>query len=350
MGSASTHPLPVTLITGATGLVGSHLVRHYRAAGWPVIALKRPGSGYGLLTDIARELTWVEGDILDIPSLEAAVPPGLDGGGFDLIHAAALVSFLPEDRSLMERVNVEGTANVVNVCLKKGVRKLGFISSVAALGRPSVRTATNDARLIDESQKWEESPENSFYAKTKYRAELEVWRGVAEGLIAEIVCPSIVLGVGDATRSSSQLIQYAADGKRFYPAGLCNYVDVLDVADALFRLMQRPVGPADMERSHRYILNAGTIPYRALLSDIADALGVRPPSIRVSPGLARLAWPLEAVRAWLTGSRPLVTQETARSASGTFRFDGQKITRTLDFQYRPFADTLRRVASAYGIN
>ncbi len=336
----SFYPTNPTLITGATGLIGSHLVRHYQGAGWPVVVFKRPNSSYGLLTDIAHELTWAEGDVLDVPSLEAAIQPG-----FDVIHAAALVSFSPKDRPDMERINVEGTANVVNACLKNGVRKLGFISSVAALGRPTIRTASNNSLIINESQKWEDSPENSFYAQTKYRAELEVWRGVAEGLAAEIVCPSIVLGVGDASRSSSQLIQYAADEKRFYPAGLCNYVDVLDVTDALITLMRRPV--SNGASTHRYILNGGTISYRTLLSSIATALGKRPPSIRVSPVLAQLAWPVEAVRAWLTGSSPLVTRETARSASGQFEFDGQKITQAIDFQYRLLTDTVGRVAEAY---
>ncbi len=330
------------LITGATGLVGSHLVRRYRAAGREVVAFKRPASSPGLLADIADQLTWAEGDVLDIPSLEAAIQPG-----FDVIHAAALVSFSPKDRDMMERINVEGTANVVNASLKAGVRKLGFISSVAALGRPTIRTSSNDVTAINESQKWEDSPENSFYAQTKYRAELEVWRGVAEGMFAEIVCPSIILGVGDASRSSSQLIQYAADEKLFYPAGLCNYVDVLDVVDVLFMLMERPVSPTNGERADRYILNGGTIPYRELLSTIATALGKRPPLIRVSPMLAQLAWPVEAVRAWLTGSTPLVTRETARSASGQYRFDGQKITQAIDFQYRSLADTVHRVADAY---
>ncbi|QJW89589.1 NAD-dependent epimerase/dehydratase family protein [Spirosoma taeanense] len=324
-------------ITGATGFIGSHIARRYLDAGYLVSTLKRPDASYGMLTDVASRLTWYEGDVLDIPSLETAIQPNSD-----VIHAAAVVSFVPKDRLLMENVNVEGTANVVNVCLNRGVRKLGYVSSVASLGRSAAKGAKPGGPIvITETQKWEDSPNNSAYAKTKYRAELEVWRGVAEGLNAIMVCPSIVLGAGDWSRSSLQLIKYVHDEKPFYPAGLVNYVDVLDVADALYQLMQSEV------TAERFIVNGGTIPYRSLLEQIAAALGKRPPTRRVSPTLTRLLWPLEAARAWLTGKAPLITRETARSASSSYQYDGRRIEQVLGFQYRPLNETLRRVADAF---
>lgn len=328
-------------ITGATGFIGSYIARHYLADGHPVSALKRPESSYGMLADVADRVTWYEGDVLDVPALETAIQVGRDPGGQDVIHSAAIVSFVPRDRDRMERINVEGTANVVNVCLKAGVRKLGYVSSVAALGRPAVKgMKPGESVVIDERQKWEDSPGNSVYAKTKYRAELEVWRGVAEGLNAVMVNPSVVLGAGDWSRSSLQLIKYVNDERPFYPAGLANYVDVLDVVDALTGLMQSDV------TAQRYILNGGTIPYRELLEQIAVALGKRPPGMRIPPALTRLLWPLEAVRAALTGEAPLITRETARSSSSLYEYNGQKIEQVLDFQYRPLSETLRRVADA----
>ena len=325
------------LITGGTGFIGSHIARRYLADGYSVSVLYRPQHGYGMLADVAERITFMPGDILDIPSLEAAIQPGMD-----MIHAAAIVSFVPKDRDLMERVNVEGTANVVNVCLKAEVRKLGYVSSVAALGRPAEKGGkSKEPILINEQQKWEDSPNNSAYAKTKYRAELEVWRGVAEGLNAVMVNPSIVLGAGDWSRSSLQLIKYAYDEKPFYPAGYVNYVDVLDVTDALVQLMQ-----SDSTAS-RYILNGGTIPYRSLLEQVAAVLGKRPPTMRISPGLTRLLWPMEAVRAWLVGKAPLITRETARSASSIYQYDGGSIKQMPGFQYRPLSETLQRVADAF---
>lgn len=290
-----------------------------------------------MLTDVANQITWHEGDILDIPSLEAAIQ-----SNSDVIHAAAIVSFAPKDRDQMERINVEGTANVVNVCLKMGVRKLGYVSSVAALGRPVAKGEEGSKPIvIDENQKWQDSPNNSAYAKSKYRAELEVWRGVAEGMNAVMVNPSIVLGAGDWNRSSLQLIKYVSDERSFYPTGLVNYVDVLDVTDALMSLMQADV------TAERFILNGGTIPYRSLLEQIAAVLKKRPPALRIPPTLTRLLWPVEAIRAWLLNKAPLITRETARSASSAYQYDGRKIEQVSGFQYRPLSETLRRVADAF---
>lgn len=322
-------------ITGATGFIGSHIARRFLREGYQVEALKRPERDAGLLTDVADQIKWHEGDITDIPSLEAAIRPGID-----VVHAAAVVSFVPKDRAYMEKVNVEGTANVVNVCLHAGIRKLGYISSVAALGRPATNNQpAGQPVLISEKQKWEDSPLNSNYAKTKYRGELEVWRGVAEGLNAVMVNPSVVFGPGDWNRSSMQLFKYVYDEKRFYPGGLVNYVDVRDVVDAMFRLMVSDI------TAERYILNAGTIPYKELLDKIAVALKKRPPSVPVSPVLSEIAWRVEAVWSWITGTSPLVTRETARSAGSFYQFDGSRIRQVIDFQYRALQDTIQAAAA-----
>ncbi|MBO0931289.1 NAD-dependent epimerase/dehydratase family protein [Fibrella aquatilis] len=332
-----TSSLPnTTLVTGATGLIGSHVVRYLLALGRPVSALYRPENGYGLLTDVADQLIWHEGDLLDIPSLEDAIRPGCD-----VIHCAAIVSFIAKDRARMEQINVEGTANVVNVCLQAGIRKLAYLSSVAALGRPeSKHVDSKGVTTLTEDQKWEESPLNSAYAKTKYRAELEVWRGSAEGLPVVMVNPSVVLGQGDWTRSSTQLIKYAYDEKRFYTEGDINYVDVLDVAEAIVKLLHSEVV------NERFILNAGVLPYRDFLNRLAQALGKRPPTIRVPPGLATVLARVEAVRSWLTGKAPLITPETARGASHHYYYPGNRITQVIDFQYRALEETLVRVAKS----
>lgn len=330
-----TSSLPdTTLVTGATGLIGSHVVRRLLTLGRPVSALYRPQNGHGLLADVADKLAWVDGDLLDIPSLEMAITAGID-----VIHCAAIVSFVPKDRDRMEQINVEGTANLVNVCLVAGVRKLAYLSSVAALGRPEAKgPATNQPIVLTEDQKWEESPLNSAYAKTKYRAELEVWRGSAEGLPVVMVNPTVVLGKGDWTRSSTQLIKYVHDEKRFYTEGDINYVDVLDVAEAIVKLLHSNVV------NERFILNAGVLPYRDFLTRLANALGKRPPTIRVPPGLAGILARVEAVRSWLTGTVPLITPETARGASHHYYYPGNRIAQVIDFQYRALDATLKRIA------
>ncbi|WP_128545928.1 SDR family NAD(P)-dependent oxidoreductase [Larkinella soli] len=332
----------MVLITGANGLIGSHLVRRYLEAGHPVAALRRAESDLSLLDDVRERVTFYEGDILDIPSLEDAVRELRSRGPLDLIHAAAIISYSPKDRDRMEKVNVEGTANVVNVCLGEGVRKLGFVSSIAALGRPARKGIKTDGPVvISEEQRWEDSPNNSFYGKTKYRAELEVWRGMAEGLDAVIVNPTLVLGEGDWSRSSTQLFKYAWDERPFYPAGTAGLVDVRDVADALYLLMQSEL------TAERFLLNAATMPYQVFFNKVADAFGRKRPSIRVSPGLTRLLWPLEALRSRLTGKPPLITRETARSASSSYQYEGRKIEKMTPFRYRPIDETIQRISAFF---
>ncbi len=325
------------LITGATGLVGSATARRFLDEGHAVAALHRPGSDRSLLRDLEGRIEWREGDILDVVSLEKALVD-VDC----LIHAAAVVSFVPRDETAMYKVNVEGTANVVNACLKKGVRKLCQVSSVAALGRPDPRMLEDDTRIvIDETQRWIDSPNNSAYAKSKYLAELEVWRGIAEGLSAVIMNPSLILGEGDWQKSSTQLFKYVYDGKPFYTEGTVNFVDVQDIAEAIIELTL-----SDIE-NERFILSAGTATYRELFATIAEGFGKKPPHFKVGPGLAGLIWRVEAVRSWLTGSRPLITKDTARSAAHHFEYSNTKIKKALSFDFQSLDKTVQRVCESF---
>ena len=325
------------LITGATGLVGSATARRFLADGHRVSALHRPDSDRSLLQDVVDRIDWIEGDILDILSLEKALEK-VD----HVVHAAAVVSFTPRDEAAMVKVNVEGTSNVVNACLKRGIRKLCHVSSVAALGRPHPRTIESKAPVvIDETQRWEDSPNNSAYAKTKYLAELEVWRGISEGLRAVIVNPALILGEGDWHKSSTQLFKYVYDGKPFYTEGTVNYVDVRDIAAAIYRLMVSDI------QGERFILSAGTATYHELFKTIALGFGKRPPHLKVGVGLAGVIWRVEAVRSWLTGSRPLITKDTARSATHHFEFDNSKIKKAVAFDFQPLTATVQRVCESF---
>lgn len=301
-------------------------------------ALHRAGSDRSLLREVEDRVQWVVGDILDIYSLEQATQD-IDY----VVHAAAVVSFVPREQDTMYKVNVEGTANVVNTCLKLGVRKLCQISSVAALGRPDLRKVGGGHDIvITEDQRWEESSTNTHYAKTKYLAELEVWRGVAEGLPAVIVNPSMVLGEGDWDRSSTRLFRYVYDQKPFYTEGLMNYVDVLDVAEAVYRLLFSEI------TAERFILAAGSMTYQELFGKIAVAFGKKKPTIRVSSTMAAVIWRIEALRSWLTGSNPLITKESAKSATHRFRYSSQKVQKAIGLTFRTSDETIRRVCESFG--
>jgi dihydroflavonol-4-reductase len=330
----STHP-PI-LVTGANGLIGSALIRHLLAEGHSIRGLKRANSDLKQLNDISDKIEWIEGDVLDVLSLEKAFE-----GITYVIHTAAVVSFVPRDRDQMYEINVGGTANIVNAALNAKVQKLAFVSSVAALGRPDPRTIVADKpTIITEDQKWEESPLNSHYGKSKYLAELEVWRGVAEGLNTIVVNPSMVLGEGDWTRSSTQLFKYVYDENAYYTEGLINYVDVKDVAAIVTKLLFSDI------KNERYIVSAGHITYKELFEKMAYGFGKKAPSKKIAPLLAEIVWRIEAFRSWLTGSRPLITKETAKTARTQFIYDGEKVKQVLGFAYNPLNETVKRVCEA----
>lgn len=322
------------LITGINGLVGSAIAKELLARqNHQVRGLIRPNADRSLLTGYEPQIEWIEGDVLDLMLLEKAME-----GCTYVVHTAAMVSFHPRDRAQMYKINVEGTANVVNIALSLGIKKLAFISSVAALGRPDdVKTSLERPCVVNESQKWEESAHNSHYAKSKYLAEMEVWRGIAEGLPAVVVNPSIILGEGDWQRSSTQLLKYVADGKQYYTEGTVNYVDVKDVAEMTLQLLLSEI------ENERFILSAGHTTYKILFEKIAHYMGKKPPTKAVAPWMIGLLWRVEALRSWLTGSKPLITKETAHTSQTHFVYEGQKVAKALQKHFRPLDETLRRV-------
>jgi nucleoside-diphosphate-sugar epimerase len=319
------------LITGATGFIGSHLLRQLLSAGYTHIrALRRPGSSMDLVEDIASQAEWKDGDILDIFELEEAMQ-----GQAVVFHCAAIVSFDPAEAEVMLRANVEGTANVVNAALHLGGIHLIYVSSIAALGR------SKEGVTIDETAKWERSPFNTRYAISKFQGEMEVWRGQAEGLQVAVVNPSIVLGPGDWSAGPPRFFQTVWDGIRFYPAGTTGLVDVEDVARFMQMLMEKGT------TGERYILNAEHYTYKRLLTEIAEALGKKPPTLKVGPIMRRVAWRLAWLQAKLTGGRPFLTKETAKNSSLTFYYDHSKSLRDFDFEYTPIAETIRRTARKF---
>lgn len=323
------------IVTGANGLVGSAIVKQFLAAGYQVKALCRATSDLSLLEDVRANIELVEGDVLDVLSLEKAFE-GIDY----VVHAAAVVSFAPKDRQQLYKVNVEGTANVVNACLgMASLKKLCFVSSIAALGRPSTTTNPTALYEIDENQKWEDSPLNSHYAKSKYQAECEVWRGEAEGLPIVIINPSIVLGEGHWHRSSTQLFHYVYKGSPFYTDGFLNYVDIKDLARAVEELTVSQI------QSERYILSANSISYKEFFDKIAFYFNKKGPSVRLPKPLIEILWRIESLRAMLTGASPLITKETAKTARTRFHYKSDKIKKTLNFEFSAIDTTIERVCN-----
>jgi dihydroflavonol-4-reductase len=311
-------------VTGGTGLVGSYLIKALVQEGAPVRALCRhPYEGPVLTPAELERVEWIQGDILDAACLENAME-----GVTQVYHCAAMVSFNPRRQHILFQVNIEGTANVVNAALEKGVQKMVHVSSVAALGGGNGR--------IDESMSWNEESDNSRYGKSKFHGEMEVWRGIAEGLHAVIVNPALVLGAGDWEKSSAELFKTAYDEFGWYTDGINGMVDVRDVVRAMILLMNSPIN------AERFILSADNWTFLRLFSEMATAFGKRIPHKKVTPFLAGLIWRAEKVRGLVTGKDPLITKETARTAQALSYYDAGKITATLDgFSFTPLEESIR---------
>ncbi len=312
-------------VTGASGLVGSHLIHSLLAKGKNVRALYRQSVP---VFAGSEKCEWVQGDILDPIGLTAALE------GVDYVyHCAAIVSFAPGAAKKMLQSNVDGTANVVNACLEQKIKKLIFVSSVAALGR------IRENEAIDETMNWTPATSNSVYGQSKYLAELEVWRAMEEGLPMAIVNPVIILGAGDWNNGSSGLFKSAYNEFPWYTSGMSGFVDVLDVVDAMQLLMESNVV------GQRYVLSAENIHYRNIFNAIAKAFDKRLPHKKVTPFLAGIVWRLEAIKGLITGKAPLLTKETAATAQAIVRFNNQKFLNAFpDFKYRNIDDTIIRVA------
>lgn len=320
----------LVLVTGGSGFVGSYLLRLLVQRGYRVRATRRAGSPMDLVRDVADRVEWVEADVTDLVALEDAF-----AGVTHVCHCAAMVSFHPRDLRRMMQINVEGTANVVNLALEHGVQKLVHVSSIAAIGRSKERTH------LDEKSPWVRSKATSNYALSKYLGEQEVWRGHAEGLPAAIANPAIVLGSGFWDVGSARFFQQVHQGLKFWPIGRSGFVDVRDVAQFVVLLLENDV------RGERYILNAQNIAYRDFFQLVAAALGARPPAIKVTPLLAEIAWRVEWLKEKLLGLSPIVTRESARSSVSQFFYDNAKSLTVPGFAYRPLEETVRATGGQF---
>lgn len=321
------------LVTGGTGLVGSHLLFELVSGERKVRALKREGSNTGLVKrlfswydphrgeELFEEIQWVDGDVNDLVSLQEAMV-GVDS----IYHCAAMVSFLPEDRHTMMKINVEGTANLVNLALLNDIKKLCHCSSVAALGSP------RKGNTINESLVWKTSSKHSGYAVSKYGAEREVWRASEEGLHVVIVNPTVVIGPGDPVRSSAQLYQSVKNGMKFYTSGVTGFVDVRDVATAMVKLMESDFS------NQRFITTSENLSYKELFAYFAHYSGTRPPKYKAGRILSEMAWRAEKMRSFITGQKPLLSKETARNANIKRYFSNDKISEALQMKFRPISE------------
>jgi dihydroflavonol-4-reductase len=322
----------MVLITGATGFLGSYLSEALADRGNPWAALVRKPSDRSGLQALANPPDVREGDLLDPQSLFEAF-----AGVEVIIHAAAMVSYQAADRKAMLRVNGEGTANLVNMALEAGVRRLIYVSSVAALNREK-----KPGHLITLKDRWPEKRPPTSYAESKFAAEREVWRGQAEGLSVAVLYPSVILGVGDwSGQNTPALWRMAANGRRVYPEGANGFVDVRDVTEAVMEVLKRD------RNGDRFLLNADNLSWREVQSLIAQSIGEKPPSIKLAPWQSALLWPVEQLRSGMRGERPLITREVHRNVQAHYQYDGSDYPGETGKKYRDIRTTIREIGAQY---
>jgi dihydroflavonol-4-reductase len=326
---------PSVFITGGTGFLGAYIIKELVEKGYQVRALRRtPKIPFFIPAVIFEKVEWISGNVLDIPFLELAI-----ADSDIVIHSAAKISFSAKDRNEMFQTNVDGTTNVVNAALMNNVKRLVYVSSVAALGR------TMNGDTVNENKKWEDSKMNTNYAISKYYAEMEIWRAMGEGMNTVIVNPSTILGYGDWNTGSCAIFKNVFNEFPWYTNGVNGFVDVEDVARATVLLME-----SDIE-NQRFILNGGNWSFRQLFNTIADGFNKKHPHKEATAFLAEIAWRLEKIKAVVSGKNPLLTKESARVAQTRTFFDNSKILQMLNgFQFSPLEKTIVTACNRYLTN
>jgi len=315
------------LVTGATGFLGSEVARQLVQQGNPIRCTKRATSKIPSL--LAKDdLEWVEADLLDIFALEDALE-----GVTQVYNCAAWVSLRQADKDQMISTNVTGTGNLVNLCLLKNIR-LVHVSSVAAVGD------AKPGELISEKHHLDQATEKDGYAISKLESEMEVWRGIAEGLDAVIVNPSIIIGPNAGIEGSGALFETIRKGLKFYTEGSMGFVDVEDVAKSMISLMNSTI------HSERFVINAENRSYKDVTAEIARGFGIKPPATLAKPWVMELAWRGAAFAAAITGKATAIDKVSAKAASLVKNFDNSKIKKAIGIEFKPLNESIKEVCAA----
>lgn len=319
--------LNVILVTGGTGFLGAVLIGQLIDQGQHIRAIYRTERRIPKALANHPQVTWVEADVLDFLALEEAFK-----GVKQVYHCAAKVSYHPFHHKSMHQINVEGTANVVNLCIDHGVR-LVHVSSIAALGEGKNGLATT------EDDMWEYGTHQSAYGIAKYESEMEVWRGFTEGLEGVIINPSLIIGHQAGSKGSGAIFALMNKGMRFYPGGSVGLVDVEDVANSMIQLMERTDITAE-----RFIVSNVNMTHQEMMTRCSAYLGKPAPKKKATPFMLELAWRASSFMAWTKGKKSALTKESARISSKKLRFSNEKLINTLNIAFKPIDQTFKEIA------
>jgi len=329
----------MNLITGGTGLVGSHLLLLLLEKGESVRAIYRTENSKSKTKTLFElykkehlfsKIEWVQADINDTPSLEKAFENVLY-----VYHCAAYVSLSSSDPK-MYKINIEGTANMINLSIDFGVKKFCYVSSIAALGTPE-----NPTTIITEETEWNPNSNNTDYAITKYGGEMEVFRGSQEGLEVVVVNPGIILGPEFWNHGSARFFEKVKKGMLFYTKGKSGFVAVTDVARAMYELMKSEI------KSERFILVAENLSLRDFLNKIADSVQAKHPQYYAKPWLTSCGAMADRIFSSLFFRKRSLTKSMADSAHSQTVFSNEKITKILNFEFTEITPYINEIGKYY---
>ncbi|MDY0780523.1 SDR family oxidoreductase [Tenacibaculum sp. IB213877] len=330
------------LVTGGTGLVGSHLLYHLVKENETVRAifrseekLQKVKKVFSYYTDDFEnqfsKIEWIKADITDVPSLEIVFSNEIEY----VYHCAALVSFDPKDYRKMRQVNIEGTANIVNFSIDTKVKKLCFVSSIAAVG-----DAIN-GNIITEENEWADTGESHGYSITKYGAEMEIWRGSQEGIDVVIVNPGVILGSGFFNEGSGKMFTQVYNGFKFYTEGITGFVGVRDVVKAMIELTKSDI------KNERFVLVSENKSFKEIFFSIADVFGKKRPSIKIGKIATSIFWRVDWLLTKITGKEPLLTKNSARSSHKKEFYSSEKIKNALNFKFESIDMVIKKTCEEF---
>lgn len=329
------------LVTGGTGLVGSHLlykltlntnrVRAIYRENSDLNAVKKVFSYYSINSDeIFDKVEWVKADITDILELKNAFE-----NVTKVYHCAALISFDPRDYEEMYKINIEGTTNIVNFCIDNKVDKLCFVSSIATLDK------LVNSDIINECCEWVSNKNKSDYAITKHGAEMEVWRASQEGVDVIIVNPGVILGAGFWNSGTGELFSKINKGFNFYGEGITGFVSVNDVVKSMIKLMDSSI------KNDQFVVVAENISFKTVFSEIASEFGKKKPKIRITKFMSAILWRVDKIWSFITNSKPKLTKKSAQSLHNKSYYSSDKIIKQLDFKFEKISDSIKSICGFY---
>ena len=329
-------------VTGGTGMLGSYLMLELLKQGRKIRASKRTNSTFDITMKVFdsfssegktlfSQIEWVDVDLFNQNNIEEHL-----SNISEIYHCAAQINSSPKNKAQQVYNNQRTTENLVNAALKQDIKKFCHVSSIAALGN------SFDGKLISEKTIWKEQKNNSTYSTSKYYSEMEVWRGIAEGLNAVIINPSVILGVGDWDKGSANLFKKVNDGLKFYSNGSSGFVDAKDVIDIMILLI---ANPESFGKS--FIVSAENLNFKSLFDKIANGLSKASPKIYATPFLTQIAWRLDWMKSQISGKDPLITKESARTAHKVLQYDNCKLLGFIPFGYKSIDTTIQDIAIIY---